>query len=283
MSFTYVWEYRGRPASIAAFEAAYGAEGPWVRLFRAHGGYLGTELLHDAADPTRWLTIDRWRSRTDRDRCREAAATEFEAIDRACEALTVEERHIGDFESVDAYETDFAAPTDAFVDPVSSRLRAAVAAALPRLRLMPETRTTRQPGPGIWSPKQLLGHLIDSASNNHQRFVRAQFCEHLVFEGYEQEGWVDVQGYEVAPWIELVELWSAFNRHLARVVEAIPAEVRHRPRVRHNLDQIAFRDFEPNAPVTLEAFTADYVDHLEHHLRQLFERLDAPAESNDEA
>jgi len=279
MSFVYVWEYRVRPESIAAFEAAYGDEGPWARLFRDHAGYLGTELLHDAAEPNRWFTLDRWHSRADRDRCREAAATEFMAIDRACEALTVEERHIGDFESVDAHLADSAAATDAFADPLASRLRAAVANALPRLHPVPESRAARQPGPGVWSPKQLLGHLIDSASNNHQRFVRAQFCEDLVFEGYEQDGWVDAQHYAVAPWNGLVELWSAFNRHLARIVETIPAEVRHRPRERHNLDRIAFRDFEHDTPVTLDAFMADYVDHLEHHLRQLFERLDAPADS----
>jgi heme-degrading monooxygenase HmoA len=100
MSFVYIWEYRVRRGSVAAFEAAYGAEGAWVRLFRSHDGYLGTELLRDAADPTSYRTIDRWRSRADRDRCRELAAVEFEAIDRACEALTVEERHLGEFDSV---------------------------------------------------------------------------------------------------------------------------------------------------------------------------------------
>jgi heme-degrading monooxygenase HmoA len=100
MSFVYIWEYRVRPESVAAFEAAYGPDGGWVRLFRRHDGYLGTELLRDAADATSYRTIDRWLSRADRDRCRQEAAAEFEAIDRACEALTVEERHLGDFETV---------------------------------------------------------------------------------------------------------------------------------------------------------------------------------------
>lgn len=100
MSFVYIWEYRVRPESVAAFELAYGPDGDWVRLFRKHAGYLGTELLRDAADPTSYRTIDRWRSRADRDRCRQKAAAEFDAIDRACAALTVEERHLGDFEAV---------------------------------------------------------------------------------------------------------------------------------------------------------------------------------------
>jgi heme-degrading monooxygenase HmoA len=104
MSFVYIWQYRVRPEAVSAFEAAYGPDGNWVRLFREHEGYLGTELLRDAADPTSYRTLDRWRSREDRDRFRAEAAAEFEAIDRACEALTVEERHLGDFETVEPGE-----------------------------------------------------------------------------------------------------------------------------------------------------------------------------------
>lgn len=100
MSFVDLWEYRVRPGSIAAFEAAYGADGPWVRLFRAHDGYLGTELLRDLEEPDLFRTIDRWRSRADRDRCRERAAAEYAAIDRACAALTLEERSLGESETV---------------------------------------------------------------------------------------------------------------------------------------------------------------------------------------
>ncbi len=55
---------------------------------------------------------------------------------------------------------------------------------------------SRQPlSPGKWSASEVIGHLIDSAANNHQRFVRAQFRDELVFPGYEQEEWVRVQGY----------------------------------------------------------------------------------------
>ena len=44
-----------------------------------------------------------------------------------------------------------------------------------------------------WSPREIVGHLIDSAANNHQRFVRAQFTDDLVFSGYQQAEWVGVQ------------------------------------------------------------------------------------------
>jgi hypothetical protein len=67
---------------------------------------------------------------------------------------------------------------------------------------------------GKWSPREIIGHLIDSASNNHQRFVRAQFTDDLVFAGYEQEGWVRVQNYQGEDWTELVQLWRLYNQHI---------------------------------------------------------------------
>ncbi len=78
------------------------------------------------------------------------------------------------------------------------------------------------PGVGKWSRKEILGHLIDSASNNHQRVVRGQFSSSLVF-GYDQVAWVEANGYRHRAWSELVELWGAMNRHFAAAVEAVPA------------------------------------------------------------
>src|SRR5437764_8545226 len=72
---------------------------------------------------------------------------------------------------------------------------------------------------GKWSPKEIIGHLIDSASNNHQRFVRAQFTDDLIFAGYEQDAWVSVQQYGRESWPLLVQLWKSFNLHLAHVME----------------------------------------------------------------
>jgi hypothetical protein len=71
---------------------------------------------------------------------------------------------------------------------------------------------------GKWSPKEIIGHLIDSASNNHQRFVRAQFTDDLVFAGYEQEGWVRVQNYQGEQWADLVQLWKLYNQHMLHLI-----------------------------------------------------------------
>jgi hypothetical protein len=69
----------------------------------------------------------------------------------------------------------------------------AIHGATPILLAMSEDRSRLRPAPGKWCPREVIGHLIDSASNNHQRFVRAQFQDDLVFSGYEQDAWVSVQ------------------------------------------------------------------------------------------
>ena len=151
----------------------------------------------------------------------------------------------------------------------AARLRAAVDDAVPRLLALPAEVVTRRPAPGKWSPAEIIGHLIDSASNNHQRFVRAPDQNDLVFEGYAQDEWVARQQYQSAPWEELVMLWQLYNRQLARVMSATPHNVRERVHVRHNLHRVAFRTVAEGSPATLDYFMHDYVDHLEHHLGQV--------------
>src|ERR1700678_2635437 len=76
--------------------------------------------------------------------------------------------------------------------------------------------------PGGWSRKQVMGHLIDSASNNHQRFVRALLQPSLDFPGYDQDGNVRVQAIQEAEWSLLVSLWAAYNRYLAHLIAHLP-------------------------------------------------------------
>lgn len=125
---------------------------------------------------------------------------------------------------------------------------------------------------GKWSPKEIIGHLIDSASNNHQRFVRAQFSDDLIFAGYEQEGWVRVQNYQGESWAELVQLWKLYNQHILHVMSLVPEETRRKLRYKHNLHQIASDTLSESEPVTLEWFMRDYVDHMKKHLGQIFGR-----------
>ena len=130
---------------------------------------------------------------------------------------------------------------------------------------------SNQIGTGAWSRKQILGHLIDSAANNHQRFVRGQATGDLVFSGYDADEWVDAQKYTDRSWPDLIELWRAYNLHLVHVVASIPEPVRQHTRNKHSLDKIAFHTVDPGTPATLEYLIRDYLDHLKHHLGQILE------------
>ena len=95
--YVYLWEFRTSALRRAEFERHYGAQGTWVQLFRRAPGYVGTELLHDGADPLRFVTIDRWMSASDYQSFRERFAREYAELDARCEELTVSETLIGRF------------------------------------------------------------------------------------------------------------------------------------------------------------------------------------------
>jgi len=139
-----------------------------------------------------------------------------------------------------------------------------------RLSTLSDGQSETPRAPGKWSPKEIVGHLIDSASNNHQRFIRAQFKDDLIFDGYAQDDWVRVQDYQNEKWTELIALWISFNRHLIHAIEQIPDSILKDERKDHNLDERAFKPVPKNKPATLEYFIIDYLDHMKHHLRQIF-------------
>lgn len=122
---------------------------------------------------------------------------------------------------------------------------------------------------GAWSRKQILGHLIDSASVNHQRFIEAQINDSIVFEGYAHQRWVELQGYQEQDWEELVTLWSALNMHICTIVERIPAEVLDKAHDEHRFDQMAYRPVPKDEPSTLGYIIEDYFAHLQYHLDQI--------------
>ncbi len=155
--------------------------------------------------------------------------------------------------------------TQAFVN----KFRTTVETAARRLEQISEEDSSVPLREGKWSAKQVLGHLIDSAANNHLRFVRAQLTPDLVFEGYEQDKWVIVQQYESEPWGQLISLWKHYNLHLSHLMARAPESARLLLRTKHNLDRIAFQTVSATEPVTLDYFMRDYVEHLRHHLKQI--------------
>ena len=134
------------------------------------------------------------------------------------------------------------------------------------LRQVSDAEARRRPAPGKWSTKEIIGHLIDSAANNHRRFVEAQFKDTLTFPGYDQHAWVSGQHYQEAAWPSLVSLWAAYNDHLVHVVATIPPATLHQPRPAHNLDELGWRPVPRTKPATLAYLIEDYVAHLEHHV-----------------
>jgi hypothetical protein len=146
-------------------------------------------------------------------------------------------------------------------------LRETVESATQQMLEIPESQSERRPALGQWSAKEILGHLIDSAANNHRRFVEAQLKEGVIFPGYAQEGWVAVQKYQQASWTELIALWKAYNMHLAHVVSSMPENVL---KSQHTLDLTAWQETGEAISVSLEYLVRDYYRHLQEHLRQLF-------------
>ncbi|MDE3186506.1 MAG: antibiotic biosynthesis monooxygenase [Acidobacteriota bacterium] len=93
--FVVVWQFDIAEEKVAAFEAAYGPEGAWARLFHTSPDYLGTELLRDAYVPGSYLTIDRWASEDAFRAFRKDHDAAYEAVDRSCDELTSRENRIG--------------------------------------------------------------------------------------------------------------------------------------------------------------------------------------------
>ena len=147
--------------------------------------------------------------------------------------------------------------------------RRTVEAAAGRLLAMSEKESEAASAEGKWSPKEIIGHLIDSAANNHQRFVRAQFKDDLVFPGYEQSEWVRAQRYNQESWPLLVQLWKAYNLHLLHVMANVPEEILKADRAKHNLDNIGWQTVSTDEPTTLEYLMRDYIGHLKNHLKQV--------------
>jgi hypothetical protein len=143
---------------------------------------------------------------------------------------------------------------------LAEAIRGEVERAVGRFGGWEEGDAARDRGVGTWNRKEILGHLIDSAVNNHQRFVRAQFGSPFVGPGYDQEAWVALHRYRDRPWADLVTLWAGLNRHVAAVIESIPPEKLQTPCI-----------IGDQAPAPLEWWMRDYLRHLQHHLQQFEE------------
>ncbi len=136
-----------------------------------------------------------------------------------------------------------------------------LADAVPKLEAISREKAAEPRAPGKWSRKEILGHLIDSAANNHQRFVRVPLQAGIALPGYQQDDWVRVQHYQDYDWQQLISFWQSYNLHLLNVIKQIPSEALNHT---FNLN---------GETVGLEFVIRDYLRHMKHHLAQIFEGL----------
>jgi N-acetylglutamate synthase-like GNAT family acetyltransferase len=144
----------------------------------------------------------------------------------------------------------------------ATQLKSIIYTVEPLLKAVSEQQASAKPLLNKWSKKEILGHLIDSASNNQHKWLRTWETDGVQFPGYSQDFWVEVQDYQQAHWSLLIELWKYFNLHLAHLMQQLPAEA-----LAH---QISIAD---GSPVTLEYMAIDYGKHLLHHLKQILPDL----------
>ncbi|MEJ2615764.1 MAG: DinB family protein [Ignavibacteriaceae bacterium] len=143
---------------------------------------------------------------------------------------------------------------------ISEKIRETISAAKPDLLKISPELAARKSKPDSWSKKEILGHLIDSASNNHQRFVRGAQNAAIDFPVYKQDPWVEVQHYNEMDWANLIELFYQYNYHISRVIEFLPEESLNNP-----------CNIGKENPATIKFVIEDYLRHLKHHLEKILE------------
>jgi hypothetical protein len=126
-----------------------------------------------------------------------------------------------------------------------------------QLQRIPESEFGYKPSPGKWSKKEIIGHLIDSATNNHHRFIRIQYEDRPVLS-YDQDRWNILSAYGDMDSNHLINFWQLYNRHLLHIIRQIPKE---------NLNQTGL--LKSGEELTLAFYINDYVKHIEHHLKEM--------------
>jgi hypothetical protein len=144
------------------------------------------------------------------------------------------------------------------MNPTAEIIRIAVNAARPKLEAIAPETACLKPASNVWSKQEILGHLIDSAYNNHQRLVRGAYNAAMEFPPYKQESWVDLQAYNERGWHELIDLWVAANLHLCAMIDRLTDEQLENP-----------CNISRPEPVTLRFVVEDYPRHMNMHLADI--------------
>lgn len=153
----------------------------------------------------------------------------------------------------------------------SQTLRQIILNAYALLSEQSESSFSQKASPEKWSKKEILGHLIDSAYNNHQRFLRAETQGNLIFQGYHPDEWVRKNNYQNRELEDVLETWKLANLHLCHLIAHLPNNLLKQQTTAHNFHLIGMNRPEEGTPSSLSYLIWDYIFHLEHHLAQLLE------------
>jgi hypothetical protein len=146
---------------------------------------------------------------------------------------------------------------------VAQHLLDTINKALPLLQQIHDADASIRPAPNKWSYKEIIGHLIDSATNNQQKFVRCIQQSGVHMPPYEQDPWVAIQHYNDAGWKDILNAWYAMNEHIAHIMKHIPQDSLQ--------NEIYIGD---KGPYTLDFIVRDYPEHLKHHLKAILSTAD---------
>jgi hypothetical protein len=144
---------------------------------------------------------------------------------------------------------------------LATALRQLVESESMELTTLDPASTGLKPRSGGWSQREELGHLIDSASNNHMRFVLATLASGYRGPYYQQDAWVELHGYNEMGWDEIITYWRSANFLMARLVRRIPETALS-----------AACEVGSDPPVTLRFLIEDYILHMRHHLDHILRR-----------
>lgn len=125
--------------------------------------------------------------------------------------------------------------------------------------LLSITDLETKPSETSWSKKETLGHLIDSAIHNLQRFTEIQYAEKpYIIRPYNQNELVKANNYQDKEVSDLLNLLTALNNHILYVVSNQTEGILH------------YQIVLPNKTVTdLKFVIEDYFEHFYHHLHQI--------------